>query len=789
MTCCETNINLLLLNTKSQTTLEEAVISNIYDDVDTLFKQGTTIFKFTNCNIMHTNYKTAVYYGLLNNYYGYANIFNLLTQLIQNDTELLNLNTTNPSYVDIVQPLFDTFKFFITLNCVFCACSNNNVNVYDESTFNLDTVSTYFGLNPDDVTTVFTTLLTNLTTLYLSGPYIPDASNVDLETLKTNSETLCTNAGIILGNYMDSSITPFQDLTECANLMEQILDLNAWYTNSFNINLLLLNEQMYETYRYYFNKIHSENAVVIKSAEDNLIELLNIIYNDDNDYIDVNYINVLTNSSILMLTINQKCYDPANILALLIEKGATINSTSNIIVDLLKNKFIKSIIQILGTASLTKTEILTNLSSNLSMYYMLMSSDCLKTTERIQILKLLLAKDIIDYSDPFMALVTESMSHELIKILITESLQDLTGTVTLELVNYCVKHGKYEELDLILEYNNIVDGTILNNTVIEYSKLPIFVLFTSCQKNKDRILDVLIKYDADISSVNLNGQTPLFITCSSGYTKLAQKIYAKEPSTLQIIDNNNDTCLTIAIKNYRIDTIKWIVTIQTDSIINTVDGNKMTPLMVACSMKNTVHRMVQCLLENDEIDVTATNDEKDALYYLIINKKVCELSKIKTLGLLLQKGSIVTSQILIKSVEMDLYGIVVILMNYLINIGEIDVGYDTIEQYVLKNCSCDVKIKTKNVCEPNFYSLVVVYIRDNIHKRRCEYDGVKIDVDQCDDSISVTSECVSTHTTATNTSSCAATPDTESCQSGGASNDLLLISSIATKKKYSKRKC
>jgi len=787
MSCCETNINLLLLNIKSQTSIEDATVTNNYDEIEMLLKQGITIFKFTDCKMINTHYKTAVYNGLINNYYGYANIFNLLTQLIQNDTELLNLSTTDPNYINIVQPMFDTFKFFMTLNCVFCASNSTNINIYSELTFNFNAISTYFGLNPNDIVTTYTTLITNLSALYISGTYAPNVNNIDVNVLKSNSELLCANAGTILGNYMDITMIPFQDLSACSDLMKQMLDLNSWYIINFNINVLLLNEQMYESYRYYFSKIHSENAVVIKSAANNVLALIELIHTVNNDYIDINYKNALTNSSLLSLTINQKCYDPANIIASLIEKGVTINLTSNIIVDLLKNNFINSIIEILGTPSLTKTEILANLSSNLSMYCMLMSSDDLKTTERIQILKLLLAKDIIDYGDPFMVLISESMSSDLIKILIAESQQDLTGTITLELINYCVRHGKYEELDLILEYNNIIESSILNNLTIEYSKLPIFVLLSTCQKNKDRILDVLIKYNADISSVNLDGQTPLFLMCKQGYTKLAQKIYAKEPSTIQIFDNRNDTCLTITIKNYHIETIKWIVTMQTNSIINIVDGNMMTPLMIACSMKHTVHRMVQCLLENILIDITITNDDKDALYYLIINKKICELSKIKTLELLLQKGSTITSQILIKSVEMDLYGIVVILMNYLINIGEIDVGYETIEKYALKSCSCDVKIKVNN-CEPNFYTLVVVYVRENIHKR-CDYGGIKINVDNCDDSISVTSDRTHTSSTTATSDICNTSNDTESCRSGKTSNDLLMISSMASKKKHHKKKC
>ena len=785
MTCCEINNKLLLLNTKSQSALEEAVINNDYAEMKNLFEQGTTIFKISNCDIANTNYKTAVYYGLLNNYYGYASVFNLLTQLIQNDPELVNLDTTNLNYTNIVQPLFNTFRFFMSLDHI----SNipENINVYDDSMYNFDSVSTMMGMNPNDIVTEFKTLLQNLSSLYLSTPHTPDSSNIDLDALKTTSKLLFTNVGIVFGCYIDSSSYVF-DSAACANIMTQLLDINHWYISVHGMNRVLLNEQFYEIYRYYFNKIYSENSIVVKTAEDDVIALLNLIHHSENDYVMINHKNILTKSSILTLTINQKCYDPVNILSVLIEKGATINLSSNIIVDLLKNKFIKSIIHILGVPALSKTTILTNLSSNLSMFQMLMTSDDLKTTERIQILKLLLEKDIIDYADPFMAVITESMSNELVSILITESQQDLTGTITLELVNYCVKNGKYEELDLILGYNNIIEQTILNNTDIEYSKLPIFVLLSSCQKNKDRVLDILIKYNADISSVNLNGQTPLFITCSSGYTKLAQKIYTKEPSTLQIIDNNYDTCLTISIKNCRTDTVKWLATIQTDTIINIPDGNKMTPLMIACSMKNTVHRMVQYLLESDDINVVALNGEKDALYYLVTNKKINEISIIKTLALLLEKGSIVTSQILIKSVELDMYGVVVILMNYLINIGEIDVGYDTIEKYVLSTSACEITIKTKNSCEPNFYSLVVVYIRDNICNRRCEYDGVEINIDHCDDSISVTSGSTDIRAS----SNCNTSYDSESCHSCGASNDLLLVTNIATKSKKcvtKKKKC
>jgi hypothetical protein len=81
---------------------------------------------------------------------------------------------------------------------------------------------------------------------------------------------------------------------------------------------------------------------------------------------------------------------------------------------------------------------------------------------------------------------------------------------------------------------------------------------------------------------------------------------------------------------------------------------------------------------------------------------------------LLEANKVDSKPIVVKAVENDLFNIVVLIMNKLINKAEIQVGDDDIIRYIKYGTSN--KITVKDTTRPNFYPLVIMYLKQNMHK-------------------------------------------------------------------------
>jgi ankyrin repeat protein len=710
---------------KKDNNLEIAIKSNNYYEISELISNGTNIFS-NNIIDNNTTSKTPPYYALCNNLYCYKQFYNLLIELINFDTHLININNPNILYQNINIKLFNIFTFFISDNNNFD--KNESYIYYNETSLNFRIISKF-------ISTEILSLITELMGLY-KVLYSGDRFKVNI-----NADTSSPKGGNVLMGYF-CKIEKY-DLNLCKQTVEKMLDMYAWFEESVKCVSLLLNEQFYEIYNY---KLNNEELV-------NIENFVVTTYTLDNLYININYKNVYTKQTILGLTISHS--DRPELTIKLLNNGATIDTSYNLLIQALDKKFYKNVKEILSYDNIITTKNINDtndtnsittvinpiITRNLmfvekgkSIYETIVNDHNICISDKLEIVKNLLKKLVLDCADPISIVLDNSYSLDLIKVLINEnnheSIKNHVNTlITFNNINKCIQLSKHQELDVLLKENNIISRNNLK-FVNAINLSPIMVYLTKIIKNNDddiETLNILLKYEAEIEKEDSYGNTPLLISALTGKTSVVQKLLNEHVNAF-VKNHDGDTCLTLAIKNNRYYTVCVLANVYKDYIdnnnnfrmylANEFNGNGFSPLMLA-SQCNYALEVITWLLSVPNIDINYVHNGMNIVTYLLKNEKLTENTK-KSILLLLLEGNvdlINPSPVVILAVELNLHSIVVIIMNHLIKINEIDIGtqYNSIEELVNDTNSIKQTITTKNNA-PNFYSLVVLYLKNHTEK-------------------------------------------------------------------------
>jgi hypothetical protein len=262
------------------------------------------------------------------------------------------------------------------------------------------------------------------------------------------------------------------------------------------------------------------------------------------------------------------------------------------------------------------------------------------------------------------------------------SIGDTTPTL------YAIENDKITSLECLLIYGSEIE--VGYNPVANKPYKQITPLSLAIDKNKLVAFELLLKYGAD----------PF--------------IYTRGLNILQYaIVKNNYECVSL-VKDYKKENKCLINELTSDEL-------KKHPIFLAVSTKDPI-KFSDLLLQNTTINYNhVLNDGSNILNYILASKNKYQ-TKINLFKRYINKNIDLTNQVndvplVVYAVDNNMFDIVVMIINKLIELEEITInGYtknDNIVNIIATNRNKKLQIISKNKSKTNYYSLVLVYLKQD----------------------------------------------------------------------------
>ncbi len=743
--------------------IEKAVINCDEMTVSQLLKNGERIYttnmlcngyyqrKYnnhpTNCHSFICQ-KTAVYYGLWINTYYYSQIFSIVLNILDNINNFRFVfsedDTRDPKVKQISNHIRNIYDILINTQCA-CHTTASYVHLYDHNTNNFKNVYDVLSKNVaqlinllernygedvqylDDTHSVVTCHKKNLGKIYLYDPKIDDLSNaVDLPTKKSKKNKFLPIADCDIESLMGKS-----DAEKRKIEMEKLLATNnsnksndrsvnvrllssscgklkkIWdkYVSSFNIVKLLFNQQAYEYYKYNMvNKLYKLEAI---------LDEITI-----NPYVDINY-NVSSGDNILSLTITQQ--NRSELVIKIKNLGGKLPDIMTI-ADVIGKCFIGNVKEIVRNVD---PEYLGDPDRLLST---ILTNEKMMSSDKIELVEILIQRGLLDNSiNVIQTCVKHDKSISLIEKL-SERKKIIEKTCSYD-VYLCIKLMKHRELNIL--FTNC--PKLINDN---YEELPPLIHYFNETKHDDveekLLLKAILNNKPNLSVTNKSQETPLLIAVKNERHESFNLLIGMNASPFDY-DNSGHNSFHYAIMKNNMHAINVMKKFEYKGhkIINEKTKiSELLPMILAIDGDNPV-AITNILFSEEGLDYNGrTPDGENVLHYLLkanINlktkKTLFKMYLTKNIDLLESNKSDM-KPIVVGAVERNLYDIVILIMNRLLELGEIKFdGYDNIRD--IRKLIQDHRQKNiivKDQHSPNYYFLVMVYLKTAIPEDYCEFD-------------------------------------------------------------------
>ncbi len=696
-------------NNNTHTDLENAVILN--DDVDVLnkLKAGGTIFISTHgicqkiCNGYYDRkkqphsecrsqkcYKTAVLYGLRNNYMAYKTIYKDLYDL------LIQVPDLRPqcmccSQVNVLSPDMEILHTAITaimagFRQLKCECPQKLIfcNAYKESYLHFKQV--YDILNTDIVMVRDKLMLIyNITT----------GTDLVLEEFDgCIFDLIIANDLINCGNIPNGPI----DQTQVNIIVGKLITVINWYLTNIIIMGYMFNEQAYEIYQYTLNK---------KKSEYDSTRLLNLLYATSNEFTDINYIQPFQNNTILSLTVATD--DFYKLATELIQRGSIFNVEQNLVIVAITNKFYRLasvLIEFIPINSLYD-----NIGSKTILEYIISKSD-INIKIKVNMIRRFLLRNttITDFSIISLA-INSRHALQLLRVLFENativnaiSYYDTTKAITLK---------KADVLDLLFFNGADVNGD-------QNINIPLFVYFDTTSADDTislSILNTILKYNPMLNILNQDNLTLLLLASQDGRTQTVKLLINNGADAFITNQLNGNTCLINAIINSNYSVVELLIGISnmTYNLVNIVNNAGSSAMFVSL-LADDPSIIIKSLLKNNALNYNYRDSAgRNVLYYITETHNISASMKLKLFTLLVPYINIVnissqdTEPIIVRTSEHDLYDITRLLLNQLIQNGDVIVQGE-LNKYINGGTNI-LNIYPADSLTPNFYPLITKYLR------------------------------------------------------------------------------
>jgi hypothetical protein len=692
-------VNTNKINLSSLNEIETAVMNDDVVHVKNLLKSTSIYHDGKLCNgyyLKHHNihpttchdfvcHKTLVYYGLWKNYWYYSRLLHNLINLQQSCVDL-DANT-----VTIISDTYGT---------IYNVINSNVVNIYRE----------YYDYDTTNCHVVYKCLTQSMPKIFKLLK-MTIKKNKQLETNQSSYELLNNIVGAIGLNNENL------EKTDIDKILADINILWSGYLDNIEVLKMVFSQQAIEYY------IHN---VLIKS---NLTEIYDKI--KQNPFVDINY--SYNGDNIFSVTIKHEKY---KMIETIKKTGGKFPNGFNMnnIINTCSTGIVKDVIRVIDMNELYNS---VNILDNV------ITLNTMSTEDKLDIFSLLIKKGVFDlnatnattesdnlndadyllsgYKNTVIQICLRSPhSMELLKIL--ESHNRLISSCSIEDVMLCIDLYKHRELDILLKHNSVINSIYEQCTPLLY----FFTKTTSDGESELLLLRTLLKYSPNINICDGNGNTSLTHASKNNRTKSFLQLLKYE-CDLFMCDADGFNCLHYAIINNNVEILDALKGHGTGDkyLINSLTSTNVHPIILAIDSVNPIY-LTGLVLSSKHVNLQYKYMGNNVLHYIL----QCKLDKNTKCTLfeicsacnydLLEENYTDMKPLVVKAFENDLYDVVVVIMNKLLENKEIHFnGYDKLtDVMLLMEETGNIDIVVKNKSAPNFYSLVLVYLRTNLSKKQ-----------------------------------------------------------------------
>jgi ankyrin repeat protein len=679
--------------------IQKAIMQNYVNVVEEMFSADERIYKNVLCNgyfidkykchPIHCHKfvccKTSLYYALWVNCYYYSKIIDNIYDILSFSPSVRYNCCVEEKREKIFIEISEIIQIIHKLsNEIDCICST----VYQFTTFYEHT-----SMNFEKVNVVFEEYIPILIMLF---DKVYGSSNKDP---KCTMEYILTCHKSKIGNNCMYSTEDIEKYEDAKNTVEKIKYHWKEYLKSCKIVILLFNKQAYEFYSYHVEKkVHALPKVL-----DQILV---------NKYIDINHI--CHDKNIFSISILQQ--SRSELTYRLIQEGGKIPESMNFkfLLDKCNMDNVKQIVKYY-------TE---DYFSNIDDILQIILNSTQKTVDKTALIKEFNNRNILDKSnDLFRLLLDHEYSYNFIEKIIHND--SLTKKISAQHIFMCIKHIKHKELEMLLEKKSILSNEQYNNV------FPLFYFIEEIletEKYYIEALNALLLHKADLTAKNIYNETPLLKAIKLKKTNIFS-ILLKRGANVLDYDDLGYNSFHYVVKYGLTDLISNLIKNNTN-IVNIPTKSATYPLIVALESTDP-YKITKAILQHDNIDYTIKTVGGDNLLYNLLNYEIdidvknalFELYLTKNINLLEQRQN--DSKSLIVEACEKKYGIIVnMIMNKLLQTGDIKFDnfqchnvYEAINNNLLP---IDCKVIVKDASIPNFFSLVISYLRDFVIKNQKE---------------------------------------------------------------------
>lgn len=606
----------------------------------------------------------------------------------------------------------------------------------------------YFNLNKQKI--LYDEKSFNFKNIYdLYNEHILNLYNKINEKFKcTSSDFICINIKKLFDNMFF-----IYDKDDYIKRLADLLLLIDSYFISTKIVKLLFNQQIYEYITNYISHIENIcNKSIINYKKNNKnkctnLELLSkelyiknnyeihIVNNIEsilkkNSYIDVNYINLFEKSTILINIISK--YNFPYVVEKIFDLGFSFPNDDmcylteyDLILISLEKKLYTITIILLEKVS---TETLNREYYDTTIYFLILNNKDIDIKKKIKMLKILIEKDI-DFTlfDSIKHIIDLDNSHIILDTIIKN--KHILKNFTNNDIILSIKHKNNSVLKILLDNGIDINGKNIdkNNLNNENYDVPIFVCIDLINKNRceyKKYLDIfftILEYKPKLEILNNDNDTPLLYVLKTKNPELA----------LILLDNNADpfahdvndiNCLMYAVMYDYIEIVKKLIHIKKNDIylVNIINKDGFSvfhsllysskPIQILSLLQKNIH------INYDVIDNTGLNIIDNILESSFSEKIKQELCKnlidfidVKKIN----KPNTIPS--IIRAINNNYMEIVIYILYNLVVKKELIIKSGNLEKFL--NGKCDILIIDVNNEECNFYSLVVMYLKNIIYDK------------------------------------------------------------------------
>ena len=460
---------------------------------------------------------------------------------------------------------------------------------------------------------------------------------------------------------------------------------------------ILFNEQSYEYYK--FN---------LKNKEYKIIQIVTEIIK--NPYVNIDYISLIDNENILSYTLKTK--NSRDISSHLFNISNILPESFDIIKDIFNARLFGNFKEVIKSCD---TKYLIN---NEEIYNNILNLTNVRTSDKLEMIELLFDKiSLIGIKNLINITINHNMSRDILDIFSRDL--DTINLSSFNDVRLCLKMRKVSELKILFTFNK---NLIYPNNSLEN---PFFMYLIESDNDEEinvlRMLDVLLESGLNKELYDEIDETVLIKAIKNGREKTVEKLLFANVD-LYHLDINGYSGLHHAILTENINLIKLLFN-KNQFLINEATSSNLYPIHLVAELNDPIN-ILKVIMENDKLDYQVRDINGDTLIHYYLSKKISVHYKIKLCSMLLNSGinllepsKLEMKPAVIRAVEDDLYELVILIMNKLLEIGDIQIKTTSPFTDIESLLKINNNIIVKNQSGANFYPLVALYIENNMGKK------------------------------------------------------------------------